>query len=312
MLKKRKQHFVWEHYLTGWATQGQVWCQMDGRRFRVDTGNVAHERDFYRLQDLSDADLRFVEHFAIAPTVPQLRELAAEWVTLFREPFAIQRAHLATGRKDSEIEKHLDIAINNLEEDIYAKTEGKSVHLLADLKQANRRVIDNDDDFITLALFLAQQYMRTPGIMQRSIAAGKGTPFNVEAAWGLLRTIFATNISWAIFSKRHTMRTTFVDAAAGTEFVTGDQPLINTRAIGAAPGVIPAEIELWYPVSPRRGVLFTCDSPSPGVDQRVLTAGETATYNRMIITNCYRQSFAANEATLITAYSAEAPESNRQ
>jgi hypothetical protein len=300
--KKRKQHYVWEHYLTAWATtNGRVWCQMEGRRFQVATDNVAHERDFYRLKELTEDDLQRVQQLAIAPTVPQLRELAKGWVDLFRAPFELQRAYLEAGRKDPEIEKQLDIAINNLEENVHAKIEGESIKLLAALKQGDHSAIEDEEQLLTLALFVATQYLRTPGIMRATIDATSDTAFNIEAAWGLLRTIFSTNIGWAIFSKRSTMRTTFADAPPGHEFVTGDQPLINTHAAGLAPGEAPTKLEFWYPLSPTKGLLLSCDNPSPGIVHRQFSADEAAKCNRMIVKASHRQVFAATEPTLLAA-----------
>ena len=39
-MKKRKQHYVWEHYLQAWTIDDKIWCQMGDRRFNTSTENV--------------------------------------------------------------------------------------------------------------------------------------------------------------------------------------------------------------------------------------------------------------------------------
>ena len=60
-MKKRKHHYVWEHYLDAWATDGQIWCRRADKYFPTSTENVGQRRDFYRLKELSDGDVAFVE-----------------------------------------------------------------------------------------------------------------------------------------------------------------------------------------------------------------------------------------------------------
>src|SRR6266851_4277718 len=109
--KKRKQHYVWEHYLSAWTVSGRVWCQIGTKRFATSTENVAHERDFYRLQDMSEVDLRVIEQAIVQPARPHVRELTRRWIPMFTSLFEIRRAYITSGRHDKAIEEQLDIAI---------------------------------------------------------------------------------------------------------------------------------------------------------------------------------------------------------
>jgi len=60
-MKKRKHHYVWEHYLKAWETGGKVWCARGEKIFPSSTENIAHSRDFYRLKELSDSDVDLVK-----------------------------------------------------------------------------------------------------------------------------------------------------------------------------------------------------------------------------------------------------------
>lgn len=101
-MKKRKQHYVWEHYLKAWAVAGRVWCQRGETRFRPSTDNVANERDFYRLKEMSAFDLQVVEAMIDRMGEP-LREGARGWIPNFRGFHEIKRQYEASGQKNPEL-----------------------------------------------------------------------------------------------------------------------------------------------------------------------------------------------------------------
>lgn len=298
-MKKRKQHYVWEHYLTGWARDGRVWCRQGPRCFCTSTENVAQERDFYRLEEISEADLDFVERVAIEPLDENLKEMARGWVAPFTEVFAIRRLYEAQERKLPELESELDIAINNIEEDLHSAIESLAVPLLAELRAARTEFLSDDENFMHFARFIAAQYMRTPSIMTRSLdaVAGMLPGFNIAASWGLLRTIYATNIGYALFRRRTMLVASFLDAAESTEFITGDQPMVNVRAGAMQPEVPPTELELFYPLSPKLGVMLRFDGERRAT-RRQLSAEETSSLNARIARSSLKQLYAASEAAL--------------
>ena len=61
---KRRQHYVFQAYLREWLDQdGKLWCLRDAKIFHTDTNNVAHERDFYRVGQLNDDEIKFLKLF---------------------------------------------------------------------------------------------------------------------------------------------------------------------------------------------------------------------------------------------------------
>ncbi len=298
-MKKRKQHYVWEHYLKAWAVGGQVWCRRGESVFRANTGNVGHRRDFYRLKEMSSEDLQLVEMLISQMTEP-LRILARGWIPHFQQIFEIKRAWEANGRSDRELEECLDIAINNMEEDIHESIEEKAVPLLAALRDGDASVLDNDGQFIDFARFIAAQSLRTPGVARRiAERVQRTTPvFQVKATLGLLRTIFSTNLGASLYAGRRKLRLVFLDSPVGTELVTGDQPIVNTRGTGGEAGPPPTELEYYYPVTPTRALLLDFDHTKAVREKRTLTEGEVEEYNRMIFVRSDEQIYARSEEHL--------------
>ena len=73
----RRQHYVWRHYLETWqGKDGLVSCLRDQKIFRPNPINIMLERDFYKLQKLTRADLSILQKLLIETTgSPYLREL---------------------------------------------------------------------------------------------------------------------------------------------------------------------------------------------------------------------------------------------
>ncbi len=299
-MKKRRQHYVWQHYLESWAVNGKLWCSTRGRRFLTSAENVANERDFYRLKEMSEQDLEWVEMLVIAQLAEPLADLARGWVPHFRVFHEAKRAYEASGKTSAALERLLDETINNLEEDLHASIEGRAIPLLAKLRENDSSFLDDDEDCVHFFWFIASQHLRTPRIARDVVDAAKDIPgFNVNAAWGLMRTIFATSLGHGLYVRRHTLRLTFLQAASDAEFVAGDQPILNLRAVGLPEGVPPDELELYYPLTPTRALLLGFDAATRTTNERLLTTTEAAAYNEMMVNASYEQVYARTEDALV-------------
>ena len=71
-----KQHYVWRHYLEMWqGKDGLVSCLKNQRIFRSNPINIMVERDFYKLNTLTRADIFVLRELLIGKTTsPHLRE----------------------------------------------------------------------------------------------------------------------------------------------------------------------------------------------------------------------------------------------
>lgn len=280
-MKKRRQHYVWRHYLEAWAPTGKLWCRhLGGNIFSTSTQNVANERDFYRLREMSEFDLLVVKKLAVEPLASDLREIAEGWILRFTFLFKLKRKYQKTG--SSEFKDVLDEYINNLEEDMLASLERRAVPFLESLRNEDPKLLTDADESIFHTWFLAAQYFRTPTMLERLTSVLREIPdFNAEASFGLIRTIFSCNVGRSFWLDRNTLHVTFLRANS-IPFITGDQPMVNMKAIDLEPGVLPQELELYYPVSPDLGVLFDFDAPSRSSTTKLLTAEEVHAYNQVI------------------------------
>ena len=185
--------------------------------------------------------------------------------------------------------------------DMTTDFESDSVELLQLLRDADRIVLDDYNKFGRLAWFIATQFYRTPRMARRVVrsAAGLGSAINIEAAWGLLRTIYSTTVGFSILASRERTKMTFLDPPNGEEFITGDQPIINNlRAVGLPDGVVPAELELYYPLDPRRALVVNFEGTEPTVERTAASATEVLRYNRLIKEASEGQVYARSDRAL--------------
>jgi hypothetical protein len=275
-MKKRRQHYVWRHYLEAWALNGKLWC--------------------HRLGEMSEFDLSMVRTLAIEPLAPDVRKIAEGWIPHFTYFFKLKRQYQDTG--SIELKAALDECINNLEEDMLADLERRAIPFLEALRKEDPTLLTDAKESIFHTWFLAAQYLRTPTMLESMTSVLRKIPgFNAEASFGLMRTIFSCNVGRALWLKRNTLRVTFLRANS-VPLITGDQPIVNMRALNLESGALPQELELYYPVSPALGVLFDFDTPSRSSTVRLLTTEEVRAYNRVIAQKSTRQIYGINRASI--------------
>ena len=294
MIKKR-QHYVWQHYLKTWTTKDKLWCRRGVSVFCMGTKNIALERYFYRLKEMSPADLAFVKAQVIDQQPPLVREMCEGWVQAFTEIFQYKQAFQKSGSKDEELAAKIDTSINNLEEDLHAHVERLALGHLDCLRAADISFLRDGDSFAEFCFYVAMQYMRTPTRKQLMATNLESAPFNFEASWGFLRTVLATVLGFNFNRGQDSVRLTFLESGdAGVRFITGDQPVLNTKAVNLTKGEQADELELHYPLGPNLAVQIDFKgSGGPTKVVRAASADEVAALNAMIVAEATGQLYAA-------------------
>lgn len=261
--RKRRHHYVWQHYLRAWTTDNRVACMSGGEIFTAGTRDVAVERDFYKLHSPSDADLRFLLELCFSKrTKPRLREMNVGWLPFFFKIGDLERvADELPEEMQRAAKKSLSIARSNLEEDLHGYIERKSVPLLDALRSRDMSFLDDEDSRIQFLIFLCTQYFRTKK-MRTSLIESVGefasrTGADASALIAPMSHIFATNVASGIIDEWDSTTVLLLRNTGDTEFVTGDQPVINRAAATQGSSKPPDRLQLFYPVSPDTALILT-------------------------------------------------------
>ncbi|EQD79570.1 hypothetical protein B1A_01657, partial [mine drainage metagenome] len=119
-----------------------------------------------------------------------------------------------------------------------------------------------------------------------------------ERVWPILRYIYATNIGCDIFRQRKSVKLQVLVAAPGMEFITGDQPAVNTYGAFVPARTEIKELELFYPVSPARAVILSGHSVYQDMHGKALEPLRMAYLNQALERIAYEQLFAHSDEAL--------------
>jgi hypothetical protein len=299
-MRKRRHHYVWQHYLKAWTTDGTLACLRDNGVFRTTTSNVAVEKDFYRVGEVSDRELVVIRGL-IARSPPQSHTVHAqllEHVVLLNKLDAQSKSSQA---RDPRLAEAIEEARSNLEEDLHTGIEGRALPLLDALREDDASFFSEREDFANFVHFLCAQAFRTKSLASTltNLLEQDGLELS-PTAWGVLRHVFSMNVAGVYVGNRASTRLTLISATGAAEFLTSDQPVINLHGSGtsARDRKPPDKLQFFYPISPKRAVLLSLkhyDDPPASLDANDDRVREL---NQAIVSRASEQVYARDEGLL--------------
>ena len=90
---KKRQHYVWRHYLKPWTDGESIWTYLKEQDKIVKPGlmGVAQEKYFYGLEDFSDEEINFLKKFVDTTSPLVLKGLNSDFLTLFTSTSVLKR-----------------------------------------------------------------------------------------------------------------------------------------------------------------------------------------------------------------------------
>jgi Protein of unknown function (DUF4238) len=292
VVKKRRQHHVWQHYLKAWSTGGQLYCLMNGRIFPTGTTAIAVEQYFYKIGKLTAADIALIRFLVIdvKGLHPRTRKNHEVFLRMVTAPAVFEG-------KAADLDDLIDTFRTNALEDYHAKIEASFLPLLERALRKDISFYSDERSCITLFHFLASQHMRTKGVKVRTIDNLKRkSGLDASRIWGIMSHMFATNIGRGVFAERRNRKFILVENATGLEFITGDQPLINLHDGDGEKS--PATLSWYYPISPRFALFLTEVDEEPAFTTASLTSAQVSDLNARIADASHSQVFAQSRESL--------------
>ena len=293
-MKKRRHHYIWRYYLKPWTGNGKIWCCRKGKKFNTNLINVGQIKDFYRLKKLSKKDIEIIHKLTIENTRTHLQKVNKRWIEVFNFIFELKKLVDHKDINDEKINEFIDIVISNLEENIHSKIERDAKKYLDLILNENIDFYKTEEGCVEFSYFISVQYSRTNKVKSSVLEKLNGV-IDIENAWNVLAHIFASNISWGLFENRQIYAMVLLKNETSEEFITGDQPVINTCATYLSSDEPPEELELYYPVSPNLAILITERENDEYKDKLLLSREQVIQYNKMIAKQAHTQLYASSE-----------------
>ena len=89
-MNKKRQHYVWQHYLKAWMINGQVFCLRNHKNiFQAKTTMLAVQNYFYKINELTEQDLRTI-NLLIEPMPNGTKKIAKDWIKHSKMLFSLK------------------------------------------------------------------------------------------------------------------------------------------------------------------------------------------------------------------------------
>jgi hypothetical protein len=134
---------------------------------------------------------------------------------------------------------------------------------------------------------------------KKSVLANVSPPkhINLEKIWNILSHIYSTNIGWSLYADRRSLQFVLLENQSSTQFVTGDQPVINTYGT-SDPKKPPQRLEFYYPISSFIALLLVDRKNNVEEKRRTIGYAQVMAYNEHIVRNSHEQLYAATKESL--------------
>lgn len=292
---KRRHHYVWRKYLGAWSKNNKIWCMRGNRIFQSALMGVGQKKDFYKIKNLENEDVRYIK-LMISKMDPQVQVMSKRWVYFFEK---ITSTRELTNSGDAELEELKKEILYNTEEDLYAHTESSHANILNSLLNQEFSSLSTKKGRLDFLHYAFIQYFRTLKIQQQIIRytqppTALGRP-NLENCWPVLRHIFSYNMTLSLASDP-SYRLFVLHNEDSIQLLSGDQPVINTYAIGKPDGEPVYGIELYHPISPNLAIIVS--NSTRWLEKKHLSQNEVEFFNRAIIEASADQIYSNEKSTL--------------
>ena len=258
MIAKRKNHFVWRHYLKMWSQNDRdIFYITQSHNISSDSiKGLAMERDFYKIQYLSPIQLEIIRRVSLMAdpdTQKHHAEILGNYIEIQRREQLLQMIQI----KNSEAEKILDALKSNFLEDLHGQNENLAKPILAKLAEGDFSILQKSQNLCNFLMFLGHQAVRTRAFKEVFLAANisatngdEGVRKELDGCWWFLSYMFGVNIGSSLFKNKTDLTFCLLEAPKGVNFITSDQPVINVHE-EFIDGVAPPEMsDFYFPISP--------------------------------------------------------------
>lgn len=295
---KRRHHYVWCKYLRAWADNKKVFCLREGSIINPNITGIALRRDFYKMHTLTEYDLKYVRMMTIGNDQGFKREIHEMRIQSYIEASQLMNSAEIWGDESNDLPKLSQVIRSNFMEDAHSDVENQGSESLDCLLNGDITFIQESKKFIDFAIFLITQWLRTKKM--RDLSVGINSPIKkdtLERTWTLISQMLAVNIANGIYTRMSEYSITMLNNETSLEFITSDQPVINTIKRGSVPA--PYKLELFYPISPKTAIYFGNIQNTAQKKKSIFDHTEIQNLNDLVTSNSYAQIFSSRKETLM-------------
>jgi hypothetical protein len=299
--KKRRHHYVWRGYLRAWAIDEKIYCLCNNKIINPNLMGVAVQKDFYKLNELSNDDIEFIRNHIIKISPKESRRCHENLLNAFTYVHqSLKKYPEIKSSKNPEVREAIDLYLHNQEEDLHTGIESIGEKYLECLRNKDVAFFETDKGFRDFIYYLCIQYMRTKKIRESNIKKFRSTPHQnaMNKSWNIISHILATNMGGSFYIDRKNFKLMMIENNTKNDFITGDQPVINIFSLSTIKDEPVENIAFYYPISPKLAVFVIEKNRFEGMTILSVTEQEVDSYNEAIIQCSFEQVFSLKRGTL--------------
>jgi hypothetical protein len=281
----KRQHYVWRNYLEAWANNGQICCLRDRTQLiKTNLMNIAQEKYFYEAIPLNREEFEFIAKFinSLDPTAHALM-----WSNF-------DNYNLCANSPEELFRKE------GLE-DYHSLIEKLGIPIIEKIYKHDLSFFYNEKEKNDFSAFIGFQYSRTKKMrenIRKSFTIQKFTPlFPPQMRPNILANAFNFLFSDIIGNwVSSNAKILLIINQSNSDFITGDQPVINLRATSLESGIPTTSTELYYPISPKLAILLS--ETFTETELIINNDDKIHYYNNFTYNNSVSQVYAANVDSL--------------
>lgn len=297
-MHNERQHHVFEAYLKAWSADQSFHCLYGNKVFPVQTGNIAHQRFFYEMPELTNDELGTMYQLALIVDGGESGGVNAAIVLHYFEVVNLVRQIRENTTESEELHEVANSLIRTNHELHHTAIEGVHLGFLRDILNDDLRFA-NDGRLIVFLHCVATQFYRTK--RQKSdfeaYAASYSDDPRFKHYWQLFSTLLANIYAKQACKTACEKTLVVIDNLTDTPFITGDQPVVSLTN-GAMWG---APLSFYYPLSPKRAIIWDESYRHPKNRLQLTNADQVMAYNRLVVDAAFEQLY-ANQAEVLRYY----------
>lgn len=279
---------------------------MNDTIFSSNTEGVGQQRDFYRIQELTNKDVDFIRAMAIGSDQGLRRDIHEQILQNYIAVSQMIKISSILKADDKKLADMGNVLQSNFMEDCHSDVENMGISYINSLANGDSSFLNNTDSFINFSRYICTQFLRTrkrkEEVLSLATPIDEGT---VSRTWPLISYMVAINIAHSMFCRRNEYHIEIIENLTVSEFITSDQPVVNTLPAGETPQQ--NTVEFYYPITPRLAILFGNKNTNPIPHRKITTNMELKFFNELITKNSHMQLFASTEDALLCYKAAPKP-----
>jgi len=302
MQVKKKHHYVWKKYLKSWSENRQVpaLIKKSKKIIKSNPEGLAQQRYFYALEEFTQEEEIILKELVRLWSKESTLKINLEFYENFISYSKLKRLTKTIDledKKNSELKDKLNLLRTNTMEDSHMILESFGKKLISIRKYEDLTFLDNEMEFFFTMIFISFQYLRTKNMQLKTKSLTVKYDYLSPKFLNFLPFIYATGVADSLTYDKQT-RFIFLDNTSEVDFITSDQPLINNKINQLNDNGTIAQLEIYYPITPRIALLIHYQQQKEKYRKISLDSLDVNNYNKTMYEHSNEFVFASSTSQL--------------